>query len=826
MAKDVNLKVPMAKAISNLGVKDGETVKAPQAKLEKNPPLRILQKEGVKRTTTTAQKSLSWEDDDLDRLYDSRKTAVPPTPAAVRPKQPPPRRTDVACRPPDPLYVRRVGQRFWSTKRILDWQRQALRAREDTEPSLKPVREYGEESAWKNAENEENDGEHGHYENNGEHGHYENDGEHGHYENDGEHGHYENDGEHGHYENDGEHGHYENNGEHGHYDNDEEHKYFQYDKNHGHYENDGEHGHYENDGEHGHYKNDGEHGHYENDGQHGHYENDGEHGHYDNDEEHKYFQYDKNHGHYENDGEHGHYENDDVHSNLSTHVYADLDPDFLALQDAIRLAAAQPFYEMDISPADDDQEQPFYNMDVNAAKDKDKQEQPFYKMDITAAKDKDKQEQPFYEMKVASADEENQQQPFYDMDDNQPRQPTSDNVYAGLDAEFVAAQDAVSMRNRDREGSREGDDDDDPRCSQSFREFFRSHPVCVLAVCVGVIIAVITTAVVPVTFNQQSNPNKSTVPYLTTLPTTLTSTTSSAKVPSETTTDWWTEWALYIREYFQQDSDAAVGLEERYPDNEVVMVLLEDRFFWYWVCRYWEDRTDLPNTLSDAVIYCIRYGTSSEYMESHGFATYREYFSSMQDALEALPNTTKTIQNSDYTYISLSGRTLSDNDVEALANLFPYLRGINALFLSNCGLSAKAATSMAGQLHWLHTLNRLVLSNNNIGDDGIEAISEAYPHLKELRTLQISKNSITNVGGRAMAERLVHLLVHLQKIYLSENELALSLSSLAKAFVNMPRLQSVQLWPITCRAAHFRMAAQQVHDAVHTLEGQVVAALM
>ncbi|CAH1237803.1 Hypp5440 [Branchiostoma lanceolatum] len=452
MAEDVNMMVRRAKAIGDLGVKDGESVKTPQEKVEKNPPL--LQKEGVKRKRASAQKSPSCEDDDLERLYESRKTAVPP-PAAVRPKEPPPRPPDVPCRPPDPLYVRRVGQRFWSTKRILDWQRQALRAREDPEAALKHVGEYGEESASKKAENREA----------GLRGRYEKDGEHGHYENDGEHGHYENDGEHGHYENDGEHGHYEN---------------------------------------------DGEHGHYENDGEHGHYENDGQHGHYDNDEEHKYFQYDKNHRHYENDGEHVHYENDDEYSNLSTHVYADLDADFLAAQDRIRNAAFQPFYEMDISPANEEQEQ------------------PFYKMDVTAARDKEKQEKPFYEMKVASADEENEEQVFYDMDDNQLRPPTSDNVYAGLDAEFVAAQDAVCMRDRTREGSREGGDD--PRRSHTCREFFMSRPRCVLAVCLGVIVVVAAAVVVAVIFNQHGrlriHPDKSAVPDLATLPTT--STTSSA----------------------------------------------------------------------------------------------------------------------------------------------------------------------------------------------------------------------------------------------------------------------------------------------------------
>ncbi|CAH1239163.1 Hypp5740 [Branchiostoma lanceolatum] len=183
-------------------------VKTPEAKVEKKPPLR--QKEGVERKRASVQSS--WAEDELERLYESRKTAVSPA-AAVRPKEPPPHPADVSCRPPDPLYVRRVGGSFWSTKRILDWQIQALSAREDPEAGLKPVKEYGEESSPNNAEN-------------------------------GEarlRGRYENDGEHGHYENDEEHKYNQYDNHHGHHDNDKEHKYYEYDKNNGHYESDEEH---------------------------------------------------------------------------------------------------------------------------------------------------------------------------------------------------------------------------------------------------------------------------------------------------------------------------------------------------------------------------------------------------------------------------------------------------------------------------------------------------------------------------------------------------------------------------------------------------------
>ncbi|KAI8499082.1 hypothetical protein Bbelb_235350 [Branchiostoma belcheri] len=262
--------------------------------------------------------------------------------------------------------------------------------------------------------------------------------------------------------------------------------------------------------------------------------------------------------------------------------------------------------------------------------------------------------------------------------------------------------------------------------------------------------------------------------------------------------DWWGEWTLYIRAYFQQNPNTAAGLEERYPDNEVVMTLLEDRFFWPFVCRYWKMYNDLPHTLDRAVGYGIEYGITSEYMESHGPSAYSEVFSSMLNALEALKNKTEGLPKNGNVQLLL------DTDVEALVKLFPYLKGIADLNFINCRLSADAATVLAGQLHVLDTLKDLVLTYNTIGDEGVEAIAETFPHLKELQVLNIASTSITDVGGRAMANRL----------------LALSVSALAKAFANMTRLEYVSMWPITCNSTSLRMAARQVRDAVHTLAGQ------
>ncbi|XP_019627910.1 PREDICTED: uncharacterized protein LOC109472566 [Branchiostoma belcheri] len=830
--------------IGNSDVKDGKTFEIP-AMVEKKP--QLLQRESTKSTGASAQAGLPCEGDELEKLYESRKTTVSP-PDVVQPEESPPPPPDVSCRPPDPLYVRRAGLRFWCTKRILDWQRQALRAREDPEAVLKPVQEYGEESASKNAEiqagvngfdladlhagclpaeqnatkraaltnhtvdkrkgdstsqldqphfsthiNKEFQTTHGDRKRPiGPREHNEDRKDH---EDDREHAHYENDKEHGHYENDGEHGHYENDREHEHFKDDEEHKYYQYDKNHALNENK-EHGHYENDGEHEHY------------------------------EEHKYYQYDRNHAHYENDKEHALYENDEELSNLSTHVYADLDPDFLAAQDEIKNATAQPFYEMDITPPDEEQEQPFYKMDVTAANDK-------------------QQEQPFYEMNVASNDDNNEGV-FYKMDGDQLGQPTpSENAYEDLDADFIAAQDVVDRRHGGKEPSRA--DSDGPRCSQNCRAFCRSRPGRMVALCVGVIIAGIAATIVAVILNRvlSFHPNENSVLNHTSLPTTsitsahlpVTSTTAahlpatstaSAYLPvtsqatSETTveTDRWREWTLYIRAYFQQNNDTAAGLEESYPDNEIVMALLEDRLFWPIVCRYWKIHNKLPHTLDKAIGYAIEHGITSKFMESHGLSAYSEVFSSILNALEAEANKMEGLPKNGNKLLSLSRHVLLDTDVEALVQLFPYLRGIAELYLVNCRISADAATVLAGQLHVLDTLTDLVLRYNEIGDEGVEAIAETFPHLKQLQQLNIAKNSITNVGGRAVANRLVHL-QQLKKLYLDENELALSLSALAKAFANMTQLEYVSMWPITCRAASFRMAAQQVRDAVHTLAGQM-----
>eukprot|EP00058_Branchiostoma_floridae_P023115 XP_002608605.1 hypothetical protein BRAFLDRAFT_96131 [Branchiostoma floridae] len=774
----------------------------------------LPRKEGAKTTQTAVQTSSSpSQDDELDQLYENRKaTPTVSRPAAVRPKELKPHPAIAPCRPPDPLYVRREGQRFWSTKRILDWQRQALRAREDPGAVLKPVTEYGEDAVLDYTGNGEADFQnHGstNFENNREHAHYENDREHTHYEDDREHKYYQYDKNHAHYENDRENAHYENDREHthnrklwkgredAHYENDGEHKYYQYDKKHAHYENDRNHAHYENDREHAHYENDREHAHYEDDGEHKYYqydknhadyENDTEHAHNRNDREHKYYQYDKNHGHYQNDREHAHnYENDEEQSNLSTHVYADLDPDFLAAQDAIQNASAQPFYEMDISPADDEQEQPFYKMDATAAKDKLQKGQPFYEMDV-----------------VSAADGEKEEQPFYQMDDSRlGKSASSSNVYADLDPEFVAAQDEACRRHRVREQNR-GDDNDDARCSQNCRVFSRSRLGRMVAVGVGVIIAAIAITVVSVVFNRSDDliqlQEKYSPPFL---------------------ADWQSEWALYIREYFAENSDPATALEEGYAANDVVMSLLQDRFFWPWVCRYWNLSGSLPCTLAQTVAFCVKSGTSSEYMTSHGFLAYSDFFFSVRNALAALQNVTTSTDSVPIcvpAVLSLS-HTLSDNDVAALVNLFPYLEGTGKLFMPNCNISANAATSMAEHLQLLTTLTHISLQNNKIGDDGIRAIAEIFPHLKRLEALDIRNNAITEVGGEAMAKRLIHL-QELQKLYLSDNALALSLSSLAKAFVNMSRLEYVT-FDVKCRAASFRVAAQQARDAVHTIAGQV-----
>ncbi|XP_066296311.1 uncharacterized protein [Branchiostoma lanceolatum] len=466
-------------------------------------------------------------------------------------------------------------------------------------------------------------------------------------------------------------------------------------------------------------------------------------------------------------------------------------------------------------------------------------------MDVTAAKEMQEQQEPFYEIDIATADEKQDAQPFYNMDDN----PT--NVYADLDPEFVSAEDEVCRRHRAKEPeeNQENAHQDGTSCSQPCRVFLRSRPACITAVCVGVVISVIAATVLTLMFNHHSvmssQPEDSTMVSQTTLSANLTTwspplpvtslATSSSQIPvtslpasPETTLgkDWQTEWILFIRGYFQQDNQTALALEERYPDNDVVLSLLADNYFWPWVCRFWNHFWELPCTLTRLVTYCIDFGTKSDYnyMESHAISTYNEFFSTVLDALEALSNITKST-NSAAEYISaislsLTRRPLSNNDVEALVKLFPYLEGTDDLHLSSCRISSGAATILSKRLHFLANLEILNLQNNNIGDDGVRAIAEKFTELKNLRMLNFAGNSITMEGGKAMAENLVHL-QDLRTIYFRNNEVALSLHPLAKAFVNMSTLELVYMWPVTYRRGSFDMVVEQVRNAVHTLGGKV-----
>ena len=71
MAENANMEV--RKVIANFEAEDGETTRSPAAKVEKKPPL--LQKESVNSTRRTVQAGPSCGDDELERLYESRKTA-------------------------------------------------------------------------------------------------------------------------------------------------------------------------------------------------------------------------------------------------------------------------------------------------------------------------------------------------------------------------------------------------------------------------------------------------------------------------------------------------------------------------------------------------------------------------------------------------------------------------------------------------------------------------------------------------------------------------------------------------------------------------------
>jgi Ran GTPase-activating protein (RanGAP) involved in mRNA processing and transport len=95
--------------------------------------------------------------------------------------------------------------------------------------------------------------------------------------------------------------------------------------------------------------------------------------------------------------------------------------------------------------------------------------------------------------------------------------------------------------------------------------------------------------------------------------------------------------------------------------------------------------------------------------------------------------------NSHLKYLSLSGHTLTCEDVECLATALPQKSGLQKLCLSNCDISDPGAMAFAKQIPRMKCLKYLWLHDNPFGEEGATAILHALESNWELEQLMIPR---------------------------------------------------------------------------------------
>ncbi|GCA62843.1 hypothetical protein KIPB_006133, partial [Kipferlia bialata] len=113
-----------------------------------------------------------------------------------------------------------------------------------------------------------------------------------------------------------------------------------------------------------------------------------------------------------------------------------------------------------------------------------------------------------------------------------------------------------------------------------------------------------------------------------------------------------------------------------------------------------------------------------------------------------------SVERDSCSQLSLSGHSIGDEGVEAVAKILPKLLDTLELDLSNTGMSDAGAVALAGILASLRNLHKLDLSNNCVGHSGSVAISKALERLKSLQEFSIENNEIGPAAARYLHEGL------------------------------------------------------------------------
>ncbi|XP_078616306.1 uncharacterized protein LOC144884720 [Branchiostoma floridae x Branchiostoma japonicum] len=213
----------------------------------------------------------------------------------------------------------------------------------------------------------------------------------------------------------------------------------------------------------------------------------------------------------------------------------------------------------------------------------------------------------------------------------------------------------------------------------------------------------------------------------------------------------------YIVDFFQGGDGST--LHAPFRTSSLLSCLLQDKYFWAFVCSYWKDCRQPPATLTDFVLYCVEDGANLS-RENDG-ATAIQFYKVLHDNLAKLSGIGEVNMQFSTTIKSRSSLVRTDGTFPHL-DLLMFMNHLKVLVLQNQRLSDADITTLSQRLSCLDFLEELDLTNNGLNDANIVELTRAFPHVRNLKVLKLTGNKVTPPGTKHLLDELSSL-QHLEK---------------------------------------------------------------
>ena len=123
------------------------------------------------------------------------------------------------------------------------------------------------------------------------------------------------------------------------------------------------------------------------------------------------------------------------------------------------------------------------------------------------------------------------------------------------------------------------------------------------------------------------------------------------------------------------------------------------------------------------------------------------------------------------TYLDLCYNMMGDDGVRHLAEGFPFVPRIEILSLSWNNIAYEGTVHLATGIKHLIALTTIYYDGNDFGDRELKCLFESLKHISSLKQLVMSNNKVTKAGILFLLGSVLHHLLGLSLLELSENKI-------------------------------------------------------